>query len=45
MTNVGVKELVNAISVVLDEFTRDEAEIKADADNLRRGEAALSTPA
>ena len=40
VTNVGVRDLVNAVSVVLDEFNRDEAEAKAAGEKDRRGEAA-----
>ena len=40
VTNLGVKDLVNAVSVVLDEFNRDEAEAKAAAEKDMRGDAA-----
>lgn len=36
VTNLGVKDLVNAVSVTLDEFNRDEAEAKAAAERERR---------
>ena len=37
VTNTGVKELVNAISIALDEFNRDAAEAEADAERERLG--------
>ena len=37
VTNTGVKELVNAISIALDEFNRDAAEAAADAERERLG--------
>ena len=40
VTNLGVKDLVNAVSVVLDEFNRDQAEAKAAAEKDMRGDAA-----
>ena len=36
VTNLGVKDLVNAVSVTLNEFNRDEAEAKAAAERERR---------
>lgn len=36
VTNLGVKDLVNAVSVSLDEFNRDEAEANAAAERERR---------
>ena len=42
VTNVGVKALVNAVSVSLDEFNRDEADAKAEAEKERLGNTATS---
>ncbi|MEO6655706.1 MAG: GTPase ObgE [Pyrinomonadaceae bacterium] len=45
VTSAGVKELVNAVSVVLDEFNRDAAAALAEAEKVRLGDAAISLPA
>ena len=42
VTSAGVKELVIAVSVVLDEFNRDAADAKAEAERKGRGDAAAS---
>ena len=42
VTNVGVKALVNAVSISLDEFNRDEAEAMAEAEKERLGDTAES---
>ncbi|MEO6050609.1 MAG: GTPase ObgE [Pyrinomonadaceae bacterium] len=42
VTNAGVKELVNAVSVVLDEFNRDAADAKAETERKGRGDVAAN---
>ena len=44
VTNLGVKDLVNAVSVTLDEFNRDEAEAKAAAERERREDVTGDLP-
>lgn len=43
VTNLGVKELVNAVSVALDEFARLENEAKVAAEKEHRGQAVAAT--